>query len=325
MDRRQFLVDTALAAGVLASRNRASMSTEEFGPERIVLKANGFTFDALAAGPKDRQLILMLHGFPQFADAWTRVMRPLAAAGYRVVAVDQRGYSNGARPLPVSDYTSDKLASDVVGFADALDTPQFHLVGHDWGGAVAWKVAATYPKRLRSLSVLSTPHLDAFAAALRTDPKQQELSGYFALFTAPNHAAEKALLADDARLLRGAYMGKVPAAEVEANVRRFADDGTLTGALNWYRASALGSSGSEIGPITVPTLYIWGDQDQALGEVAALATAKYVSGPYRFERLTGKSHWLLEECPDEVSRLVLAEVKENQGLPAASRSSSPPS
>jgi pimeloyl-ACP methyl ester carboxylesterase len=316
MDRRQFMVDTALAAGVLASRNKASMSTEEFAPERIVLKANGFTFDALAAGQKDRQLILMLHGFPQFADSWTSVMRPLAAAGYRVVAVDQRGYSNGARPLPVSDYTSDKLSTDVVSFADALSAPQFHLVGHDWGGAVAWKVAATYPKRLRSLSVLSTPHPDAFAAALRTDPKQQELSGYFTLFRAPDHAAETALLADDARLLRGAYRGKVPAAEVQANVRRFADDGTLTGGLNWYRASALGSS-SEIGPITVPTLYIWGDQDQALGEVAALATAKYVSGPYRFERLTGKSHWLLEECPDEVSRLVLAEVKDIEGLPAS--------
>jgi pimeloyl-ACP methyl ester carboxylesterase len=105
------------------------------------------------------------------------------------------------------------------------------------------------------------------------------------------------------------------AARTGANVRRFSEDGTLTGGLNWYRAGGLGSG--EIGPITVPTTYIWGDQDQALGEVAALATAKYVSGPYRFERLTGKSHWLLEECPDEVSKLVLARVKGNEGLPAS--------
>jgi pimeloyl-ACP methyl ester carboxylesterase len=180
---------------------------------------------------------------------------------------------------------------------------------------VAWKVAATYPKRLRSLSVLSTPHLDAFAAALRTDQKQRELSGYFTLFRAPDHVAETALLADDARLLRGAYRGMVPAAEVESNVRRFADGGTLTGGLNWYRASDLGS-GSEIGPIAVPTLYIWGDQDHALGEVAALATAKYVSGPFRFERLNGKSHWLPEECPDEVARLVLAQLNDDEGLSA---------
>ena len=283
------------------------MSSGNFAPDQIVVRTNGFAFDALGAGPKVGPLILLLHGFPQFADSWASVMRPLAAAGYRVVAINQRGYSEGARPLLVSEYAIENLASDTVGFADALNAQRFHLVGHDWGGAVAWRVAAAYPKRVLSLSVLSTPHLDAFATALRTDPKQQQLSAYFQLFQAPNHAAEAALLADDAKLLRGAYQGKVPAAEIEANVRRFCQNGTLTGGLNWYRAMNL--SNSEIGPITLPTLYVWGDQDQALGEVAALATEKYVSGPYRFKRLNGYSHWLLEECPDEVSRLLLEQVK----------------
>ena len=315
MDRRQFMIDGALAAGALACGDVGIMSSIDFAPEQIVVTTNGFTFDALAAGPKGEQLILLLHGFPQFADSWTSVMRPLAAAGYRVVAVNQRGYSKGARPPMVSDYAIEKLVSDAVGFADALDAQQFHLVGHDWGGAVAWSVAAAYPKRLKSLSVLSTPHLDAFAAALRTDPKQQQLSAYFQLFQAPDHAAETALLADDSKLLRGAYAGKVPADEIEANVRRFREDGTLTGGLNWYRA--MNFSKSEIGPITLPTLYIWGDRDQALGEVAALATAKYVTGSYRFERLSSKSHWLLEECPDEVSKLVLAQVEGKEGLPAS--------
>ena len=316
MDRRQFLIDGAFAVGALACGEVRSISSRDFVPEQIAITTNGFTFDALASRPKGEQLILLLHGFPQFADSWTSVMRPLAEARYRVVAVNQRGYSKGARPPLVSDYAIEKLVSDTVGFADALGAQQFHLVGHDWGGAVAWSVAAAYPKRLKSLSVLSTPHLDAFAAALQTDPKQQQLSAYLQLFQAPNHAAETALLADDSKLLRGAYAGKVPAAEIEANVRRFCEDGTLTGGLNWYRA--MNFSKSEIGPITLPTLYIWGDRDQALGEVAALATAKYVSGPYRFERLNGKSHWLLEECPDEVSRLVLARVEGKEGL-AASR------
>jgi pimeloyl-ACP methyl ester carboxylesterase len=306
MDRRQFLINGAISVGGYAVRRR-QMSTSSFAVHSLSLKANGFIFDALAAGPEDGQLVLLLHGFPQFADAWTSVMPQIAAAGYRVVAVNQRGYSPHARPPLVSDYATDILVSDVLGFADALHAPRFHLVGHDWGGAVAWTTAARHPKQLLSLTVLSTPHLDAFAAALNSDPDQQKRSSYFTLFRAPNHEAETQLLANDAELLRSAYRGKVSAAEVDANVRRFAEDGTLTAALNWYRAANIGAQ--PLGPITVPTTYIWGDQDQALGEVAALATKDYVTGPYRFERLDGKSHWLLEECPDTISKLVLERLK----------------
>jgi pimeloyl-ACP methyl ester carboxylesterase len=282
-------------------------SLQALAPTSISLRTNGFVFDAITSGPENGPLILLLHGFPQFADSWAAVMLRLASAGYRVVAVNQRGYSKGAIPPEVSDYTLANLVSDVVGFADTLHASRFHLVGHDWGGAVAWSVAAMHPERLYSLTVLSTPHLDAFAAALATDPDQQKRSSYFQLFRSPNHAAETALLADDANRLRGVYMGKVSPDEIDRNVRRFSQEGTLTGALNWYRSSTLG--GRQLGSITVPTTYIWGDQDQALGEVAALDTAKHVSAVYHFERLNGKSHWLLEECPDEVAALILNRVK----------------
>ena len=308
MDRRQFVTNAALAAGFLGLGKPGMSSSKSFKASSISLKANGFVFDALAAGPKSGPLILLLHGFPQFSDAWTSVIPQLTRAGYRVIAVNQRGYSKRARPPLVGDYALTNLVADAVGFADAVGAPRFHLVGHDWGGAVAWSVAASHSERLYSLTVLSTPHLDAFAATLNTDPDQQKRSSYFQLFRAPNHAAETALLADDAKLLRGAYVGKVPAAEVDRNVRRFSEDGTLTAALNWYRASTLG--GRPLGSITVPTTYIWGDQDQALGEVAAVSTAKYVTGPYHFERLSGKSHWLLEECPDKVATLILNRVKD---------------
>jgi len=153
--------------------------------------------------------------------------------------------------------------------------------------------------------VISTPHLNALSAALKSDVDQQTRSAYFQLFRAPDGAAEKFLLADHAIKLRGAYMGRLPEAEVEANVRRFEQDGTLTGALNWYRAMDLGSS---IGDIRVPTLYVWGDNDQALGRTAALATAKSCKGPYRFEALAGRSHWLLEECPEEIVELLREEI-----------------
>lgn len=128
-------------------------SLEAFTPRSISLKTCGFVFDAFTAGPDNGQLILLLHGFPQFADAWTTVMPQLAAAGYRVIAVNQRGYSQGARPPLVSDYVLTNLV------ADAADVPRFHLVGHDWGGIVAWSVAAMHPERLYTLTVLSTPHL----------------------------------------------------------------------------------------------------------------------------------------------------------------------
>jgi pimeloyl-ACP methyl ester carboxylesterase len=301
------LTNVALASAFLGLGKAGMSSSKEFKVKSISLKTNGFVFDALETGPKKGPLILLLHGFPQFADSWSTVMRQLALGGYRVIAVNQRGYSKGARPSLVSDYALANLVADTLGFADAVDESRFHLVGHDWGGAVAWSVAAAHPERLYSLTVLSTPHLDAIGAALSTDPDQQKRSSYFQLFRAPNHAAEAALFADGAKLLRAAYAGKLPAGEVESNIRRFSDDGTLTAALNWYRAIALG--GPQIGSITVPTTYIWGDQDQALGEVAALATAKYVSGPYRFERLNGKSHWLLEECPDQIAPLILSRVK----------------
>ena len=307
MDRRQFLTNLALASASLGLGKPGMGLSKRFKVRSISLKTSGFVFDALQTGPRKGPLILLLHGFPQFADCWSTVMQQLAMGGYRVIAVNQRGYSKRARPPLVSDYALANLVADTVGFADTVDGSRFHLVGHDWGGAVAWSVAAAHPERLYSLTVLSTPHLDAFRAALSTDPDQQKRSSYFQLFQAPNHAAETALLADDAKLLRAAYRGKLPAAEVDSNIRRFSEDGTLTAALNWYRANALG--GPQLGLITVPTTYIWGDQDQALGEVAALATAKYVSGPYRFERLNGKSHWLLEECPDQIAALILSRVK----------------
>jgi pimeloyl-ACP methyl ester carboxylesterase len=294
--RRELLVQGALACGAVLGSKKLAADGGRI--RQISLKANEFEFEALSAGPKDGELVLFLHGFPQFADAWTNILGPVASLGFRAVAVNQRGYSPKARPASVEDYAMETLSSDVLAFADSLGARQFHLVGHDWGGSIAWLTAAQAPDRLRSLTVLSTPHLDAFVDALRNDPDQQKRSSYFRLFTAPDHAAEKALLADGARMLRGAYMGKLPEAEVNSNVRRFQQEGTLTAALNWYRR--MGLRKPPLGAIRVPTLYIWGDQDQALGETAALNTAKFCSGPYRFERLRGRSHWLMEECPDEI-------------------------
>ncbi len=273
----------------------------------IQLEVNGLHFTGLETGPKAGELVLLLHGFPQFADSWIPVMRLLAASGLRVVAMDQRGYSPGAQPAGVAAYAIDRLVSDVLGFAEQLGVEHFHLVGHDWGGLVAWRLAAAFPQRLRTLSVVSTPHIDAFQDALRSSFDQMNRSKYILLFKLPRGVPEWALLAADAHALRKAYAGMVPASQVAANVQRMREGETLTAALNWYRALPVGL---RIGPVTTPAIYVWGDQDQALGEAAALRTAHDCIGEYQFHRLVGKSHWLLEEVPDDLAALLLHHIVE---------------
>lgn len=270
--------------------------------QQITLKWNGMTFSGLACGPEHSPLVVMLHGFPQFADAWTRVMPILAQTGFRVVAFDQRGYASGARPEDVSSYATDALVDDVLACADSLGHETFHVVGHDWGGFLAWRLAARHAQRVQTVAVLSTPHPDAFREALANDPEQQAKSQYIQLFRMPGHVAEGMLLAADAALLRRVYQDKLQEDQVARNVQRLSEPGALTAALNWYRALKVAEPA---GPVSVPSLYLWGDQDLALGRVAAETTARFITGPYRFEMLQGVSHWILEDAPQRVTDLLL--------------------
>ena len=274
--------------------------------DTLVIDANGLRFDAIAAGPADGDLVLCLHGFPQFADAWTPLLEALGADGYRAVAFDQRGYSPGARPGRVADYAMPHLVADAIAVADRLGAARFHLVGHDWGGAVAWAVAGAHAHRLKTLTVLSTPHPEALTAAIRHDPDQQARSTYMLMFRAAEGVAETYLLEDDAANLRAAYRGKVTPEQVEAIVARLSVPGALTAALGWYRAMA---DNPPVGQIIVPTLFIWGEEDQALGRTAALGTARHVEGPYRFEAIAGGSHWLVDERPDAIIALIAPHLR----------------
>ena len=161
--------------------------------QQAIVDFNGLRFNALSAGPSKGDAVVLLHGFPQFADVWSRLMHALASAGLRALAFDQRGYSPLARPSAVEDYDLVHLTSDVLAFADQSGASKFHLVGHDWGGFLAWKLAAEHPERIGSLSVLSTPHVDAFLEAVRSDTEQQEKSRYIQFFQMPGGIAESAL------------------------------------------------------------------------------------------------------------------------------------
>jgi pimeloyl-ACP methyl ester carboxylesterase len=271
--------------------------------ERLEIPVGGFTFDARAAGPQDGELVLLLHGFPQSSWEWRSQLRALGEAGYRAVAPDQRGYSPRARPEGVENYDPRHMVADALAIGDWLGGHRFHLVGHDWGAAIAWAVAGLHPERLRTLTIVSVPHPKAFATALAESQEQRDRSSYITLFREEGKA-EEVLGGDDFAALRAMLSTTGSPEDAEEYMRVLSQPGALTAALNWYRAMQPGLVG-EIGPITTPTLFVWSTNDIALGREGAEATAQYVEGPYRFEVLEGVSHWIPEQAADDLNRLLL--------------------
>ena len=271
--------------------------------ERLEIPVGEFVFDARAAGPADGDLVLLLHGFPQTSWEWRSQLGALGDAGYRAVAPDQRGYSSRARPDGVERYEPEHLVADVLAIADWLGGHQFHLIGHDWGAAVAWAVAGLHPERLQTLNIVSVPHPKALAQALADSQDQRDKSSYFTLFREEGKA-EEVLGEDDFLRLRMMLNTCGSEADTEEYMRVLGQPGCLTAALNWYRAMRPGLVG-EIGSITVPTMFVWSTNDIALGREGAEATGQYVDGPYRFEVLEGVSHWIPEQAADDLNHLLL--------------------
>jgi pimeloyl-ACP methyl ester carboxylesterase len=271
------------------------------------VSANGRTFSVRSADHRGGRPVILLHGFPQSSRCFARQLRSLGQAGYRAIAPDQRGYSARARPTGVDEYRIVDLVADVMGLADALGMGTFDLVGHDWGGLVAWYAAGLHPDRIRSLTSVSTPHPLALAAALgEGDPDQTRRSAYLDLFRQPEVPEQILLGADGSgEGLRQVYAGSaVDADAVDSYVGILRQPGALTAALNWYRANDIAHP-VEPGPIVVPTLYVWSTDDIALGRVAAESTASYVDGLYRFEVLDGVSHWIPDVAHDQLIGLLL--------------------
>ncbi|MBM4527127.1 alpha/beta fold hydrolase [Rhodococcus hoagii] len=277
--------------------------TDDSRTDRVRL--GELTFDVTVAGPDDGTPILLLHGFPESSASWRPVTPRLVRAGLRVIAPNQRGYSPDARPERVDEYRFDRLVGDVVGLLDAYDIESAHLVGHDWGAAVAWQVAGGHPERIRSLTAVSVPHPAAFGWALREDADQQRRSGYIGLLRQEGKA-EAVLLEDDSRRLRAMFGDGNDPELVEEHVRLLSQPGALTAAMNWYRAMT--RAFGDLPPVRVPTTYVWSTADPALGPAAAKRCAEFVDAPYHFVVLDGASHWIPEEHPDALADAILARV-----------------
>jgi len=276
-----------------------------------MVRANGLRFRAMVDGPAGGEMFLLLHGFPEGAESWSKQVDSLAKAGFLAVAPDLRGYGLTDAPEGTEPYAIGHLVEDVAGLIKAFGRSQAHVAGHDWGAIVAWFFAARHPEMTETLTALSVAHPAALAEASRVDDDQRERSQYVRLFLIEGKA-EHVLEDDEHRRLRamfsrGASPDAVPRTVVDHFVRSLSRPGRLTAALNYYRAN-LGAGGGAWAAltqelkITMPTTLLWGDQDPALGRRAVEATAEHVDGLFQLEVLEGAGHWLQFERPDEVSR-----------------------
>jgi pimeloyl-ACP methyl ester carboxylesterase len=265
-----------------------------------------YTFDVDDSGPQDGPVVVLLHGFPENRSSWRAMTPPLVGAGFRVLAPDQRGYSPGARPLNRRSYAMPELVADTLSLVDASGADKVHLVGHDWGGALAWSFAHAHPERLHTVTSLTTPHPRAFAKSMVTS-SQGLRSWYMAMFQLPLLPELGITARGGANFLENLKRAGLDAEGAERYAAPLRDRAAARAAVNWYRGLPLSRPSG--GKVTVPALYVYATGDKFLGPKAARLTADYVAAPYRFEVLEGRSHWLPEQAPDEVADLIVAHAR----------------
>lgn len=282
--------------------------------ESRFITINGLQLHTVIAGPRDGRLIVLLHGFPENWYTWRNQIKPLAEAGYRVVVPDQRGYNLSDKPRGIHNYRTAALTADIRELIRAFERERAIIVGHDWGGLVAWRLAMEYPDLVEKLIILNSPHPDAFRRELRENPAQQRKSWYMFAFQLP--------------WLPEALLGQSPMASVNVFFRRNAANqdafssydlhamatmlsqpGALTAMLNGYRAAFRRSDRRPGAPVTAPTLIIWGEDDTALGKSLTYGLETWVPN-LKIHYIPNCGHWVQNEAPDEVNAQILEFIKQ---------------
>ena len=273
------------------------------------ISANGVTLHCAESGPEDGPLVVLLHGFPEFWFAWREYLGPLAERGFRVVAPDQRGYNLSSKPENPDAYWLEVAAADVFALADVVGRERFHVVGHDWGGSVAWTMAGLEPKRLLSAAMLQAPHPAVWLNAMRTDPLQRQKSRYVQILRLPWLSEMTLKIGNFAALARAFRTATRPEAfppeTIDVYREAWRQPGAVTGMLNWYRALYVAEPLTPApGSLTPPTLILWGDRDDlAVPRMAddSAALCKNV----RLRHLSQASHWVIHDAPDLVRDALL--------------------
>lgn len=263
------------------------------------ITANGLRFYIVDEGAGTP--VVLLHGFPDTSHLWRYLIPELVAAGYRAIAPDLRGRGKSERPEHVEDYRLTNSVRDVAAIMDALGIARAHVVGHDWGAAVAWLFATLMPQRVDHLVAVSVPH-----PATRDRPTLEELQKgwYRLLFLFPG--IEPTLQQDDWYLMRTLIQD---GGDLQRYLEDLSQPGALAAALNWYRANIsperLNAPPAQLPPIQAPTLGIFSTGDLYLTEDAMRRSAEFVAGPWRYERIEGVSHWIPADASEQFNRLVL--------------------
>ncbi len=273
------------------------------------IPVNDVTLHCATTGPEDGPLVVLLHGFPEFWFGWRDYFKPLAEHGFRVVAPDQRGYNLSSKPESAGAYRLSVAAADVFALASALDRERFHVVGHDWGAAVAWTMAGLDPKRLTSATMIQAPHPAVWLKAMRDDREQRQRSRYVQILRMP-WLSEMSLKAGNFAALARAFRTSTrpeafPPEALEAYREAWRRPGALTGMLNWYRALFIDKPATP-GPrsLTPPTLVLWGDRDEfAIPQLADDSVALCANA--RIRRLPQATHWVIHDAPEVVRDALL--------------------
>lgn len=272
--------------------------------ETIFFQTANVRLHAVAAGPKDGPVVVLLHGFPEFWYGWRKQIEPLAAAGFRVIVPDQRGYNLSSKPADIASYALPELVSDVIAIADQLGQQKIFLAGHDWGAAVAWSTALLHPRRIAKLVVLNVPHPSVMRKFLSTRIRQLLRSWYMFFFQLP-WLPEALFSAFHYRigtrsLLRSSRAGTFSFEDLAQYRAAWSQPGAVTATINWYRALFRYRAKFPDRTAHIPTRILWGERDAFLMLEMAKESLRYCAEAelYTFADAT---HWLQHEEPKRVS------------------------
>jgi pimeloyl-ACP methyl ester carboxylesterase len=287
---------------------RVDCSPEQFRGNSLFPKLGG---PLERDGPRSQERAghcVLLHGFPEFSYGWRKQIEPLAAAGFRVIAPDQRGYNLSSKPAGVAAYALTGLVSDVIAIADQLGMQKIFLAGHDWGAAVAWSTALLHPQRIAKLAVLNVPHPSIMRKFLSTQRRQMLRSWYIFFFQLP-YLPEAVFSAFNFRvgvrsLLRSSRPGTFSAQDLAQYRSAWSQPGALTAMINWYRALFRHQTKFSDRTVHVPTRILWGERDAFLMKEMAHESLRYCTNGELFT-FANASHWLQHEEPERVSELLV--------------------
>jgi pimeloyl-ACP methyl ester carboxylesterase len=290
---RRVIVAAIVVVGLWVIAVDKTVSGQDLSRFTRTVDVKGLSFPVLDYG--EGSPVLLLHGFPDDRFLWRHQATALAAAGLRVIAPDLRGFGDAPRPQDPSEYGLDIAARDVIGILDALRVGQVQMIGHDWGAALGWRIAARDPGRVSRYAALSV----GAPGAPPTD-EQRAKSAYMAFFRKPG--VEEEIRRDNWKWFRGFLRG---AADTDRYIERLSRPGALTAGLNWYRASNAPAPGSPLAAVACPVLGVWSDGDAYLTEEQMRTSGDRIKGTFQYEKVQGASHWMMLDKPNELNRLLL--------------------